>query len=244
MTIKENLPMADAVLENHQMIDLLPRFGIPLGFGERTVREVCEEHNVDTLFFLEIVNAKIGDDFHSLKELARFPVSSVVGYLKNTHNIYLETDVPRIEKQILELICNSSLSEEKKNLVTTFFNDYKKEFIEHLNKEEFEVLPYCLEVEKQSAKEVPDPRFAAGIHINSIDKFAREHDRLEDSLQNLAKLIVKYLPPFDDLDLCNSILSQLFTLHDDLIDHARIEDMVLVPRIAALEQTIMERTGK
>jgi regulator of cell morphogenesis and NO signaling len=244
MIIKENHPMAEAVLENHQLIALLPRFKIPLGFGEKTVRQVCEEHHVSPGFFLEIVNAKISDDFQSSTALGQYPVPFIVDYLKNTHGLYLENDIPRIEEHIHQLIHTSSMEQEKKKLVVDFFNDYKNEFIEHVNKEEYEVLPYSLQVDEQAKKKVPDSAFVEKIRKNSIDKFAREHDRLEDALQNLAKLIVKYLAPFEDRVLCNSFLSQLFTLHDDLIDHAQIEDLVLVPRIAELERSILEKSSK
>ena len=74
-----------------------------------------------------------------------------------------------------------------------------------------------------------------------IVQFAREHDRLELSLTSLAELIIKYLPPFKDRELCDQILVDLFTLKDDLIDHAAMEDKVLVPKVEELEKEILKR---
>lgn len=241
MLINEKHIMADAILENNQIITLLPRFNIEFGFGEKTVDKVCKINGVNTNFFLEIVNSYISDDYVTKSDFSLFSLSTVVDYLKKTHVYYLTVGLPKIEKLILSLIDNSTLSKEKKSLVITFFNDYKKDFLNHIMKEEEEVLPYILKIEDQSKMQVPDAAFINIIEENSINNFAREHDRLEDSLANLAALIIKYLPPFKNRELCDHILSELFALKDDLIDHASMEDKVLVPKVADLEEELLQR---
>ncbi|MFC2129250.1 hemerythrin domain-containing protein [Bacteroidota bacterium] len=233
--------MADAILENNRIISLLPRFNIDFGFGELTVAEVCASSGVNTAFFLEIVNSYVNDDYVARTDFSQFPLSLVVEYLKKTHLYYLKAGLPLIEDQINSLIGSSGLSDEKKKLVLTFFNDYKKEFLDHIMKEEEQVLPYILEIEEQTGKNKPDVLFVKRLKEYSINHFAREHDRLENSLTNLAELIIKYLPPFKNRALCDKILSNLFVLKEDLIDHAAMEDKVLVPKVADLEKEILIR---
>ncbi len=233
--------MSDAILENSQIISLLPRFDIELGFGEKTVGEVCSDNGVNTAFFLEIVNSYVNEEYVAETNFSLFSLSTVVEYLKKTHAHYLKIELPKIENNTFSLINNSLLSNDKKNLVTTFFNDYKKEFIDHIMKEEEKVLPYILEIEKQAAKTKPDLDFVKKLNSYSISQFAHEHDRLEDSLANLATLIIKYLPPFKNRVLCDLILSDLFSLKEDLIDHALMEDKVLVPKVADLEKELLHR---
>ena len=52
----ERMKMAELVAANNNIILLLPRFGIRLGFGDCTVREVCAEYGIATDFFLLICN--------------------------------------------------------------------------------------------------------------------------------------------------------------------------------------------
>lgn len=243
MLIRETQSMAEAILENDQVLSLLPRFDIDLGVGEKTVDEVCHTNGVNTAFFLEIVNSYINDDYVAITDFSRFSLSVVVEYLKKTHSYYLNTGLPKIEDQINRLIANSALSDEKKKLVLTFFEDYKKEFLDHIMKEEEEVLPYILEIETHTENPRLDPQFVSRVKKYSIIQFAREHDRLEISLTSLAELIIKYLPPFQNRVLCDQILADLFTLKDDLIDHAAMEDKVLVPKVAELEKEILKRAG-
>ena len=134
---------------------------------------------------------------------------------------------------------HSKLSEKEINLVTTFFNDYKKDFMIHLSQEEERILPYVLELEKQASMEKPDPEFIQKLQTYSIREFEQEHDRLETSLKHLSELIIKYLPPFDDLQLCHQVLNDLAMLMKDLVDHADVEDKVLIPRVAELERSLL-----
>ncbi|RPI42814.1 MAG: hemerythrin domain-containing protein, partial [Bacteroidetes bacterium] len=61
--ITRNMSMCEAVLENHRLLPLFPRFNIRLGFGEMSVEEVCSHFEVNTEFFLEIANAYLDVDY-------------------------------------------------------------------------------------------------------------------------------------------------------------------------------------
>ena len=235
--------MAQAILENHQLIPLLPRFNIKMGFGDDSIEEVCNAFSVNTEFFLEICNSYISDDYAPHNSLSHFPLSTMIDYLKNTHYYYTDLALPGLEKQILDLLSGSDLPRERKDLVSNFFNDYKQEFLSHIQKEETEILPYILELEKQFNKNKADDAFIEKIRRYSIADFAREHDPLENSLTNLSKLIIKYLPPFKNWALCNQILMDLSRLVKDLTDHANMEDKVLIPRVAELEQSILQNNS-
>ena len=164
-------------------------------------------------------------------------------YLTSTHNYYLITALPRVEERIHHLLDKSNLSEKEVNLVTGFFNDYKKEFLSHISEEEQNVLPYILELEEQSTRIRPDPAFIEKLRTYSIREFEKEHDRLEISLENLSKLIIKYLPPSENFQLSIQVLNELSALVKDLVDHANMEDKILIPRVSDLEQQLLSKHG-
>lgn len=238
--ITRQMSMCQALLEHHQLLPLFPRFNLKLGFGEMTVEQVCEAHGVQPDFFLEIANAYLDEEYEPGTGLSLIPLGTVVQYLTSTHVYYLEIALPRVEENIHRLLEQSSLTRQQTKLVREFFEDYKKEFMEHLREEEQHVLPYILELEKQSTMKRPDPSFMEKLRIYSIREFEKGHDRLETSLQNLSRLIIKYLPPCDDFQLCQLVLDQLSALVKDLVDHADMEDKVLIPRVAELEDTLLQ----
>ena len=237
--ITREWPMYRVVLENLQLLPLLPRFNLKPGFGELSVDEVCRAHGVNTDFFLEIANAYLDELYVPGERLSLFSLGTMVNYISATHGYYKDIALPSVENKLHRLMEHSKLSEKEINLVTTFFNDYKKDFMIHLSQEEERILPYVLELEKQASREKPDPEFIQKLRTYSIREFEQEHDRLETSLKHLSELIIKYLPPFDDLQLCHQVLNDLAMLMKDLVDHADVEDKVLIPRVAELERSLL-----
>lgn len=235
--------MASAVLQNNELLPLLARFGIRLGFGEMSIEDVCTAQGINPDFFMEIANAYLDDRYTPNEDFANFSLEDMVSYLKSTHDYYLNVAIPHIENQILHLLKHSRLSTKEKDLVTEFFEDYKKEVLDHISNEENDVLPYILELEKQAAQNTPDTAFVQRLQRYSIREFATEHDRLEYSLENLSKLIILHLPPFDDQDLCVRLLREMADLVKDLSDHADMEDKVMVPRVEELEQQVLSKAS-
>ncbi len=235
--------MYRVVLENLQLLPLLPRFNLRSGFGEKSVDEVCCAHGVNTDFFLEIANAYLDELYVPEEGLSLFSLGTMVNYIKSTHSYYTDIALPMVEEKIYQLVERSSLSEKEVRLVTNFFNDYKKDFMTHISQEEEQILPYILDLERQSSLEKPDPPFIQKLQTYSISEFEKEHDRLEISLKHLSELIIKYLPPFDDLQLCYQVLNDLSRLMKDLVDHADMEDKVLIPRVAELERELLNRVS-
>ena len=58
---KQTDRMSDLICENYPMLLVISRFGISLGFGDKTIGEVCEDSGVDTKTFLTIVNLLLDD---------------------------------------------------------------------------------------------------------------------------------------------------------------------------------------
>ena len=233
--------MCQAVLEHHQLLPLFPRFNLRLGFGEKSVEEVCRAHHVNVNFFLEIANAYLDDDYVPGDGLFQFSLGTVVDYLNSTHQYYLYTALPQVEEMIRLLLDHSHLSKNEIDLVAGFFNDYKKDFLVHISEEEQHVLPYILDLERQSALDEPDPAFIEKLRNYSIREYELGHDRLETSLENLSRLIIKYLPPFEDFQLCQRVLNDLSALVKDLEDHANMEDKILIPRVSELENQLLRK---
>ena len=121
-----------------------------------------------------------------------------------------------------------------------FFREYKTEFITHIEKEDQNVHPYILKIDEAVLQNNINPEIKNLVKEQSINKYADDHDNVEDKLYDLKNLIIKYLPPCKDYTLSNSILYELFRLERDLNDHARIEEKILVPKVQQIEQQILE----
>ncbi|MCF8381059.1 MAG: hemerythrin domain-containing protein [Bacteroidales bacterium] len=243
MNITENMKMADVIHMNYSLLPVITRFNIPLGFGDKSVTEVCKECKVNLDFFIEITNSFIDDDYIPQKELNSFPVKLIVDYLHKTHAYYLEEKLPEIFNMI------SALSEvfdnpEPVHLLKNFFSEYQQELHAHIDREESVILPYVLEIEDSFNSNSVDHGLIEKIKNYSINVFAGEHDNVEEKLYDLKNIIIKYLPPSKDKALSNRILMELFRLEKDLNAHAELEDKVLIPKVAKMEELILQKISK
>jgi len=241
MQITHQMKMADLIHLDYLLLQILSRFNIKLGCGDKTIGQVCKENKIDVHFFLEIVNSFHDRNYFPKKQLQGFPLSLIIDYLRNSHEHYLKVKIPYIEGLIQQLLLDSyGRNTELYELINKFFTDYRTELEDHINREEEKTYPYVFTVEKVFRSGQGSDEAIELIQKYSMDAFANEHDNVEDKLFDLKNLIIKYIPPPENTHLCHTILTELFRLESDLNDHARIEDKVLVPKVKFMEKWIHE----
>ena len=241
MNITRDMKMADVIHHNYTLLPVITRFGIDLGFGDANVEEICRERGVNLDFFLEITNSFIDDDYIPQKELDSFPVGLIIDYLKKTHTYYLEEKIPELRQMIDKMAASIPSEKRKAGLIQNFFREYHIELENHIMREENKVHPYILEIEKAYQRDELSPELLDKIKTWSMKDFAGEHDNVEEKLFDLKNIIIKYMPPCADHALCNRILKELFRLEKDLNAHASLEDNVLIPKVADMENILLSK---
>jgi regulator of cell morphogenesis and NO signaling len=241
MQIVPKMKMAEVIHLNYHLLPIISRFGIPLGLGERTIGQLCAEYNMDVNFFLVILNSYHDKKYFPRKHLQGFSLTLIIDYLRKSHEYYLNIKIPRIEQLLHQLSMQTDgMNRETLLPITRFFNEYKQELSIHIGREEEKVYPYVFMVEEGFLSGRPSADLVRLIREYSIDDYESEHDNVEDKLYDLQNIIIKYLPPPLDMNLCHTILMELFRLESDLNDHARIEDKVLVPKVRYMEKWIKD----
>ena len=77
--------MISIIRDNYNILQSLGCFGISLGFGDKTVKEVCEEQNVDTYTFLAVVNFTI-NGYRNFDDADRMSIPTLMQYLRASHD--------------------------------------------------------------------------------------------------------------------------------------------------------------
>lgn len=234
------MKMADAIHRNYLLLPVINRLGIQLGFQDKSIEKICAEQNVDSSFFLTIINAFLDTDDQLSKKLQAHAVKDVVSYLLKTHSYYLERIIPEIENRINLLIQHSQLNKSDFLLVKNFFEEYKKELYTHISLEEEHVYPYMIEISNAFHLKSLSAELEQKINDYPIISYEKEHSDIEAKLFDLKNILIKYLPTPADSYIRNRVLIELFTLEQDLSDHARIENMVLVPQITTMERVLLK----
>ena len=217
------MKMADLVNLNYHLLGVLSRLGMDLGFGEITVGEACRRHSLDAGSFLLICNVYTYDDYIPSGDIlsAGSPVD-IVKYLHGSHVFYLEHELPELERSLERLV--APCDAKQKLIIDRFFSEYRKEVENHFAYEETVVFPYI--------ETFSENRRGEGY---SIEQFEENHSNIEEKLNDLKNIVMKYLPPTCDRRLANDALYALSALSEDLEKHTNIENHVLVPMVNRLE---------
>ena len=214
--------MISLIRDNYDLLQMLGSFGISLGFGDKTVKETCEDNDVDTYTFLAVVNYSINGngDFNTDEQLS---VPTLLHYLEACHAYFLDFQLPYIRRELQE-----SLDERESlaKLILRFYDEYAHEIRRHMKYEQKTLFPYVQSlIDGHPANDY------------NVETFSKHHGATDNKLRELKLLIIKYLPQ-DGLHN-NQLTATLHDIYENevwLRQHAMVEDDIFVPAIRRLEQ--------
>ena len=218
--------MISLIRDNYDLLQMLGSFGISLGFGDKTVKETCEDNEVDTYTFLAVVNFIINGygEFEADEQLS---VPTLLHYLEASHAYFLDFQLPYIRRELQE-----SLDERESlaKLILRFYDEYAHEIRRHMKYEQKTLFPYVQSlIDGQPANDY------------DVDTFSKYHGATDKKLRELKLLIIKYLPQ-DGLHN-NQLTATLHDIYENevwLRQHAMVEDFIFVPVIRRLEQIVRQ----
>lgn len=239
MLLEKEMKLADVINHDYNLIPVIGRFNIMLGFGDGSIETICNEREINIDFFLTILNSFHDPQYLDKKYLQSFSATLLIEYLQKAHNYYLQNKIPEIEYLIDEMGTKLEVDEISHKLLKRFFKEYKAEFTKHIEKEEKRVYPYVIDLEKSIGAKSISPELISQIQDYSITSYEDEHENVEEKLMDLKNILIKYLPSSKRQQIRYKLLKELTLLEKDLHDHARMEDLILVPKVEALEKTII-----
>jgi regulator of cell morphogenesis and NO signaling len=235
--------LADIILHDYNLIPVFSRFGIQFGFADKTVDGVCKEKNINSEFFLVIINSFHQFDSFPQKKIDHISAHEIVSYLKKSHEFFNTVNIPKIQQLIEQLSWNENDTQNRK-LLSQFFFNYRDEVFRHTMNEENSVYPIVEKLEialKNSRSKIEHPIL---IIDNLSEQYEQNHDDLDEKLLDLKNIIIKYLPPSINSETENELLAEIFKLEKELIDHTRIENRILIPVLKSLEKKMKKRIEK
>lgn len=218
----EDDKMCSLVCGNHYMLFVLSRFGIPMGFGEASVGEVCRKNKIDVPTFLAVVNLSLYGHLDP-KAVNGLKPEAIVRYLHNSHEYFLNYRLPTLRSELSEAIGGKG-QKDVSVVVLRFFDEYADEVKKHMQYEEKTVFPYVRALVQGKAD--------SGYRI---DIFRKQHSQIESRLTELRDILLKYYAGKTG-NAFNATLFNIFTCAEDLRQHNTLEDVLLVPLIEKIER--------
>lgn len=218
--------MGDLICGNYNLLLVMSRFGLSLGFGDKTVEQVCEQQGVHTGTFLAVVNFMDDECGVSDEHCPQVSIDALVSYLRQAHSYFLDFNLPAIRRKLIAAIdCSQN---DVAFLILKFFDEYVNEVRAHMEYENRVVFEYV-------DKLLREKKLQDGYNIKV---FAERHNQIEVKLTELKNIIVKYYPANANNNLLNSVLFDIYSCEKDLCSHCRVEDYMFVPLIMEFENKI------
>lgn len=219
--------MVSLIRDNYNVLQAMGAFGINLGFGDKTVQQVCQEQQVDTYTFLLVMNYLINGYRHQGPDES-VSVATLMHYLRASHEYFLGFQLPFVRRSLAEAFAEDSRMQAP---VLQLYDEYAHTVVTHMKYEEKMLFPYV-------------ERLLAGEKMPNYDAvtFSRHHEDTTAQLQEMKSVIVRYIPT--NVLTNNKLMAALYHLYDIeqwLHAHANVEDDIFVPAISHLEQQLSQQ---
>lgn len=209
--IQAHTKLSDVISNAPSIIPVINRFGITLGIGDNTIQSVCKKHNLDTDFFLCIINTYINDEYFPEKILKSFCATTIVSYLEKTYQYYLHFQLPNIERHFSMLITRSG-ENNNLNLMKSFFNELKEELTTRINDD---ITHWFTNIKNQN--------------LSNNKMSAKNMSSILDKLNDLKNMFIIHLNGSYDLNLCYGTIAAIISLEKDIKQNDRIRNRILLP---------------
>ncbi len=215
--------LSDMIDYDFGLLQVVSRIGLDLKYSGLRISDACAGSGIDPGTFLLICKVYSSDGFVPSKtEIASGNISDIIRYLHGSHLYYTGAALSSLEAFFDRLI--APCEEKRREVIRRFCTDYRDELVKHFAYEEEVVFPYIESL--QSGKTVEG---------YSISSFEEHHDNVEEKLEDMKNIVMKYLPAECDNSGKIAVLLSIYHLQDDLRRHTYVENGILVPMVTNLE---------
>ena len=218
--------MVDLIDDNYRLLQVLSRFGMSLGFGNKTVAEVCQMHGVDATTFLAVINFMHSGYTQVSEDFDRLSIPALIDYLRQSHIYFLDFLFPRIRRDL-----STALGGERKDAITRLIfkqlDSYISEVSRHMRFEDMHLFPYVEGLLHGQLQE--------GFELST---FSKKHHAVDHELHELKQILIKYIPESTTRNELNAVLYQIYGCEDELDAHGKAEDYIFVPAVYNLEKRV------
>ncbi len=220
---------ADLLLDHPEAIMVLERLQIALGVQEQTLEELAEQRGVRAQVLIALLHITMYHQLPPNLNLLRSDIPVLVDYLLYSHEYFRTEAYPEIMNLITKIW--GYQQEGSGALMRQFFEGYVQEVQHHFDYEQQVAFPYMAQLASPQGPQKP----ARAHEGYSVKDYHHQHGSIEDKLNDLKSLLVRFLPPSEPYALVRQLYLAIAALGNDINTHTMIEDLILTPLVAKEE---------
>lgn len=207
--------------------------------GNRSIQEVAKTQrlNVDELL-QELAEIRTEGNSKNI-DFKSWPLDLLIDYIEKKHHRYVESTIPVLKQYLSKLYKVHGKRHPELLEINEHFNASAGELAMHMKKEELVLFPYVRKMvrAKQNSENLDVPGFSTVK--NPIRAMMHEHENEGERFRKIALLSNGYTPPADACNTYRVAYSLLKEFEEDLHLHIHLENNILFPKAAELENNIL-----
>ena len=239
MNITPDTRVAEIASWNPATIRVFQRFSIDFCCGgKRPLSEVCAEKQV-TFGELRSALESAGAPGGGAMPAADASLGELVRFIVDKYHADLRDELPRLAQMTAKVLDAHGASHPATlPALGATFREIREELEDHMMKEERVLFPYIEKLEALAAdgRELEASPF--GSIQAPIGMMEHEHESVARALVRLRELTAGYTPPADACNTFRGLYYGLAELEKALHEHIHLENNVLFPRAARLEEEL------
>ncbi len=242
-TLHKNMskPIGEFVADDFRTAAVFSNYGIDFCCkGHRTVEEVCNKNGVNPDELLSKLDAILESKGNNAIDYKSWPLDLLADYIEKTHHRYVEEKTP-VLRQFLDKLCKVHGGNHPELFkINELFTGCAGELAAHMKKEELILFPFIKKMVKATldGQAIEAPHF--GTVENPIAMMMEEHENEGERFRKIALITNNYTPPADACNTYKVTYAMLDEFEKDLHLHIHLENNILFPEAAKLEQRFFQ----
>ena len=189
---------------------------------------------------LEVLLARLTEVTPSADDLAIAGLGpeGLIDHIERTHHVFTVTELARADGLMKKVLRAHGHRHVHLGELAQTLEELTQELTVHMQKEERVLFPFirALAVAKQTGASLARPPFHSAL--NPIRVMHEEHEAAGIYLRRLRELATGYQPPSDACGTFRALYESLSSLERDLHQHIHLENNLLFPQAALLENVV------
>lgn len=211
--IQPTSTLSEIIAQEPSIIPVINRFGIFLGTGDCSIETICADKNLDTDFFVMILNTFTNEVYFPEKHLRSIDPLVIVNYLRLTDCSYLKFQLPNIERHFASLLQHSNGTANNLKLMKTFFEEVKEDVKAFIDND--------------------TNRWFSNIENGTLDERGcpapDDGETIEEKISDLRNMMIMHLQGDYDPNLCYAVIVAIIAFEKDFRQNNRIRNRILLP---------------
>lgn len=198
--------------------------------GSQTLEEACGRKGIKP--------AKVIEELSSVPPVLETPATeadlvSILTHVVNKHHSFTRAVMAEIHALADRVVVVHGQAHPELSQLRKVFQEFEADMTLHLRKEEEVLFPYITLLEQDRTQEAPVcfPTVQAPIRM-----MLHEHDTAGEQLREMRRITQDYALPDGACTKYTILFQRLEELEADVHEHMHIENNILFPRAAALEE--------